>query len=124
MKPIDITAKLNEGTDVTMALIEAKALIADPDDWSEHGYGLAVYGPGGCIGYQTKCAIAAIDCATVLRSDTYERRAIRGDAYAFLQRAVTAITDGETQNIAKFNDTHSHADVMEAFDLAIRMSRG
>lgn len=80
------------------ALIAARKLIENPDDWSNYGWGR-----GG-----KRCAAHAIADATGLDSSWSAHPAYRKVADAM-----------GCSPIGTWNDNHTHAEVLAAFDKAI-----
>jgi hypothetical protein len=96
--------KHNDPRDV---LIAARKLIENPIDW-----GQGARGYGGNRPINTCCALEAIEDAT--RGDGLLE--LRIAAYRALQIAAGLKLDS---HIAKWNDNHTHAEVLAAFDRAI-----
>jgi hypothetical protein len=93
------------------ALEAARKLIEDEDHWNKGEY--AVDGDGMRVGptsYRaySYCAIGALCAATKKGA----RRVYFHPAYQALEKALP-------QEIADFNDSHTHAEVLAAFDAAI-----
>jgi hypothetical protein len=89
-------------------LREAKALIADPKDWTQEG----VYKtPEGCL-----CSAGAITKAVVLSNTAFS---VTNDACDAIKECVRNLTP--YLNITTYNDRPSttHADIMNLFDAAI-----
>jgi hypothetical protein len=88
-------------------LVAAKALISNEENWCQGGYSKKK--EDGTISY---CAVGAIMMA--ITSDTEERMEERVGAQEELRRHTN-----DSRSIAMFNDSHTHAEVMELFDKAI-----
>jgi hypothetical protein len=90
-------------TAIRDVLVEARRLIEDPEDWCQQ------YQMGESI-----CAVHAIQKACVLSPHVREVDAIRalGCGMGLLQPGL-GFVEGH------WNDTHSHAEVLAAFDRAI-----
>lgn len=90
-------------------LERARAIIADPKDWCRGDF----HRDGA------RCAMGAIMVAAPMTR-------VRGDklflgAMIALQDTVCAMS--KCRNIATFNDSHTHSDVLAAFDRAIAVER-
>jgi hypothetical protein len=89
-------------TQVVEVLQKARALIEKPEDWSPAGWSNDAR--------TTRCAARAISHAHGV--DEYSG----GDAQAFFQKVIGCYA-------GDFNDTHTHAEVLAAFDKAIEMAK-
>lgn len=90
---------------VTQLLITGRLRISDEKNWCQRRLKL-----GGRV-----CAAGAI--STEIDLSSLEMQAIE-----FLHRAALAL--GDTYDAVNFNDTHTHSEVLQMYDLAIEMSRG
>lgn len=99
-------------TDIVEQLISAKVLISTPMTWCQgaeaqnmHYDDVEAYSPEAC----RWCSIGALH--KIGASD---------EAYQMLN---DVISDRSTDTFWKFNDTHTHAEVMAALDDAIALAR-
>lgn len=91
-------------------LIEAKKLIQNPENWIQGDYSNE---QRTCF-----CSLGAIaKVESVENWDSDSRPA------ALLLRAVVADQLSKSYNFAGYNDTHTHSEVMEAFDKAIELAK-
>lgn len=92
---------------VLQVLTEARALIADPERWWD----------GTLSGARSEnhCAVQAV-CAVV------GKKTDRG-LYVDVCDGLASQFGGTHQNLPKFNDTHTHAEVLALFDTAIESER-
>lgn len=136
-----------------LELLEAgRAIIADREKWTQGSYARvqtdsnAPYvGPGLEKGYQCASASPKASCwcsvgvlRKILMEPTYDEDGdlngylykestgamLENEAACILSRVVRLATDGEFQSIENFNDSKSHAEVLEAWDAAIAVARG
>lgn len=96
-------------------LVKAKELIQDPANWKQRTY---TNHDQTCF-----CALAAIAKATNPEIDfdmeSFELDWTNNPAEKLLSKAVN---HGHT-TFARYNDDHTHAEVMEAFDKAIELAK-
>jgi len=98
-------------SEVASRLAEAKALIADQDNWCQNQYEID-------NGYTTqRCALSAISTAYGYASDC------RWFSFDMLNAIYAFTVANGISHIPDFNDTHTHAEVMAAFDKAIEYER-
>lgn len=84
---------------VREVLVAARKLIKKPEDWVSNPY---------ANGWDERnCALTAICEATSKFPEAIERAAI------------AAVEDAIANELMRFNDTHTHAEVLAAFDKAI-----
>lgn len=84
-------------------LVAARALIEKPENWCGSGWGHD----------DQRCAVRAIAIAySVLNGFPAEREILGCDAENFMHKHVG-------DHLGSFNDTHSHTEVLTAFDKAI-----
>lgn len=94
-------------------LVKARELIADPKRWTQ---GVYARDADGCFVSATSpssaswCSVGAVLCAAVSPETLSEG----GKAIAFLDSLAT-----NKYGILGFNDTHTHAEVLEVFSKAI-----
>lgn len=94
-------------------LIKAKELIQDPANWMQGDY------TEERDGHTCYCALGAI--GKVIGADWWSA-VFNTQASKILQAVVSAdIKEGET--FAPYNDSHTHSEVMEAFDKAIERAK-
>ena len=95
-------------------LTEARALIDTPEKWTQGE--LARNSKGRVIDYESKNAVCY--CAAGALKRSAERRAkLLYTAESLLARVANV------EFVWQFNDTHSHAEVMELFDRAISLAK-
>ncbi len=108
MKHQDIET-LPKVSQVKLDLIAAKALIDAPEKWCQ-GTTSKSY-PDGSIG---RCAFGALVAVNYRREDN---RLFRGAYNALLGEIPSSAT--MATSVERFNDTHTHAEVMALWDRAI-----
>lgn len=101
-------------------LQKARDLISDEKNWNQGDYGRASGKPVGIIANQrlptdTDCFCAVGAIAWV--SDATVNEAERSAAWKFLNAETNS---AEMNEIHEFNDTHTHAEVLDLFDRAIK----
>lgn len=89
-------------------LVAAKELIRDPKHWTQKTF--VRLGPEPAI-----CASEAIRVASGDESQVY----VHDPAYNFLCEAMGV----EAMAVCRFNDDHTHKEVLDAFDDAIELAR-
>jgi len=95
-------------------LSSAKALISNPDRWTKGAFARDKHGqPTGSSSDRAVCWCAR---GAVRNFDEDSRVYLNGKAYA--ERLLDAAAGCE---MADFNDTHDHANVMAVFDKAIKL---
>lgn len=87
----------------------ARALIEDPAHWTKETYARTRTGRECAIDSRSAVAFCAIGSLTRIRTDA--------DAFLGARRGL-AVCCGDS--IADFNDTHTHTEVIAAFDCAIK----
>jgi hypothetical protein len=98
-------AELRTASDTTSLLMAARILISDPNDWTQGTSRSFRPGTGECF-----CSIAAIHVnARFCKPDS-----LFDDSLYRLSKTMGG-------SVASFNDTHTHAEVLAAFDRAIEM---
>jgi hypothetical protein len=99
-------------------LIQAKALIADPSNWIQGKYYKKVVDGRECF-----CSLGAISKAMKpeinFDIESFELDWTNNEAEKLLSKVVN---HGPT-TFARYNDEHTHAEVMEAFDKAIELAK-
>lgn len=102
-------------------LVKAKEIIQDHNKWMQGNY---TNGDRTCF-----CALGAIGEVTCKAENgfTYYAEASNTKAAKLLRKVVDVelTADGYTSSVtfAPFNDNHTHAEVMEAFDKAIQLAQ-
>lgn len=110
---------------VNETLVAARALIDSPEKWTTGALARNVEGQPSSFSEATCfCSIGAL---RKIRSDT-ARDNIDG-MFSLFQEAVDVLTEvlydrGLPRDIAFFNDSHTHAEVLALFDEAIEKTRG
>ena len=108
-------------------LIEARALIARPETWTQ-GAG-ARDADGEPIGVEHQdavawCATGAINCAVYRHADSLDippaLQRNRERAGTILTGTVRALTLGHYQETTTYNDATNHGCIVHTFDIAIR----
>lgn len=85
-------------------LIKAQELIRDPGKWCQGAFERdGAYCALGALGWRFRCV---------------DRIPNEGVVYEYLQPIVDALV-GRHWTVSSYNDSHSHADVMDLFDIAI-----
>lgn len=102
-------------------LIEARALIADPARWTQGEFARTADGrilDGYCEGAVCWCALGAIRKVTMEGAESREERTealvLSYDAADLLQAHLANVIA-----VPKFNDSHTHEEVLALFDKAI-----
>ena len=91
------------GTTPLEALTFARALIERPENWCQKTYG----------GLGQYCMTSALSCSVAYSVEVFER------ACGFLGDATDELGRDAEQSLTKWNDAHTHADVLKAYDIAI-----
>lgn len=97
-------------------LIQAKAVIADPAKWAQNTY--AKNSQGVRVGADNPDAICfcSVGALQKISPKCY-------GAYALeVWQAMELLDDGCSEDILAYNDTHTHAEVMDVWDKAIQMA--
>jgi len=109
----------SSNTEAIDLLREARALISDPDKWTQgtlarnaYGSEVAHYSPDAC----KWCAVGAISRVAASNNASYETEM---SAYSALVQASRILFDSDA--VGEVNDTHTHADVLALFDRAIEL---
>lgn len=89
-------------------LIDARKMISSPSDWCQH------YANGTSI-----CAVHAIQRAVRLYRPDGCRGELELEAISSLGKAMGLPKPGTGSDEGRWNDTHTHAEVLAAFDRAI-----
>lgn len=110
----------SSNTEVMDLLREARALISDPDKWTQgalarnaHGSEVAHYSPDAC----KWCAVGAISRVAASNNASYDTEM---SAYSSLVQASRRLFYSDA--VGEVNDTHSHTDVLALFDRAIELN--
>lgn len=122
--------------DALQVLNSGRALIADEKNWTQGAF--ARTGPDGC-GVSSVSTMATCWCSTgalskmTYKLDDFEYDIIPisrahhlaySEAYHFLGQAVYEMSLGATTSPERFNDSHTHEEVLAAWDRAIQMVGG
>lgn len=107
-------------------LIDAKALISNPNNWTKSQYARTKENHSADVGDPKACKFCTIGALTKVNGekrpyDCYQKKnktPVR-TAYLALFDAVRALKDPMRDSILNFNDSSSHQQVMDLFDLAI-----
>lgn len=94
-------------------LIKAKELIQDPANWMQGDY------TEERDGHTCYCALGAI--GTVIKADNWTE--VHDGQPAKLLRQVVGDDIPANHTFAPYNDSHTHSEVMEAFDKAIALAK-
>ena len=98
-------------------LRSARALIAEPEHWTQHSYYRDANGnpvPPSKQPIFSYCAVGACDRVVSITApiSTYH------DVTTALKLAAAS-----SESLARFNDTHTHAEVLAVFDAAIEATK-
>lgn len=94
-------------------LIEARKLIEKPENWTRRNYAQNEFGQGVTTISPAACKFCAVGALKRVTADSWEHSHL---AWDMLDKAVG-------QSITNFNDTHTHAEVLDAFSRAIESAR-
>lgn len=109
-------------------LTEAKALIANPDNWVQ-GYMFGIRDAGGfkaCNRDQHPncfCSLGALD-AVLTQHNLDGPGGVWRDCNTALCAAAVRLSDRRSRTITTFNDGNTHSSVMQMFDVAIEIAKG
>ncbi len=96
----------------TLAVLKAgRALIADEKKWTRDEYALDRYGRSIEPHFKRAVCFCSAGSLSHVTGIPIGKIEARNPAWQLL--------DDETQNISEFNDTHTHAEVLAAWDRAI-----
>lgn len=110
---------LKYNTETVRILTHAKALISDKEHWIQNDFATNANGKSILIGDDMAtnfCAVGANQKAAGFGKSDISR--------PYLVAATYIMTLGAHSHIAKFNDSATHEEVMELFDIAIAWAIG
>lgn len=99
-------------------LIEAKKLIEDPAKWTTGWFAKDIEGKHvSSVSVQAVCfcSLGAIECASGVELEDVPSN-------SFYEYASEALAEAMAEDVDDFNDSHTHAEVMEKWDEAIKLS--
>lgn len=102
----------------------ARALITSPDNWTQGSYARNAIGLTTLIASGEACrfcSLGAIERIMHISRDNLRRNrdVAAGDVRKCLVQAIYKYQGGVKSTIARFNDHHTHSEVLAVFDLAI-----
>jgi hypothetical protein len=98
-------------------LINAKALIADPKNWTQGVF--ARNADGYSTGVHEEDAICFCTLGAIAVAGDNQKWA-QQIAINTLSKIITVNASNDAVSVGAFNDTHTHEEVMELFDKAIK----
>lgn len=103
------------------ALIQAKALIADPKNWTQGAYARNENGDRRWSNDEDAVCFCSLGAMSRVTTQLEDRNDCRGnDIYYFGTRILETAME---EPVSIFNDEHDHSEVMAAWDKAIEVAK-